>query len=132
MKHLKDEELLREAQLVHELTESERNKLNKNKAYIQQKKDEQYANWQKNQLIKNSRITQEKNIEAFLTTKIKGNIENSNEKDHDFHKESMDYFQLNCQKLGVEMKHDPEKKNKGKFLRKKQRKIVKYSRKSQI
>ena len=116
MKQLKDEELLREAQQVHELSEYERMKLNKSKAYIVERKAEQYANWKTNQTIKNTRILKENQLENHLTQQIKDDILEGIHIDHEFHKESNAYFDLNCQKLGVEMKHDPERKNKRIFL----------------
>lgn len=112
MKQLKDKELLREAKAVHDLTEFERMKLNKNKTYIQERKAEQIQNWKKNQEVMLTRKLKESQLEEFLTTRMKGTILKENEVDHTFHKESMDYFNINCQKLGVELKHDPERKIK--------------------
>ena len=116
MKQLKDEELQREAQAVQDLTEYERMKLNKNKTYIQERKAEQIRNWKKNQEIKTTRIFKETQLETFLTNRMKGTILSQKDIDHTFHKESMEYFDLNCQKLGVELKHDPDRKKQRIFL----------------
>ena len=116
MKQLKDEELQREAQAVQDLTEYERMKLNKNKTYIQERKAEQIRNWKKNQEIKTTRIFKETQLETFLTNRMKGTILSQKDIDHTFHKESMEYFDLNCQKLGVELKHDPDRQKQRIFL----------------
>jgi hypothetical protein len=91
-------------------------KLNKNKAYILEKKAEQYQNWKKNQEIKTTRLFKETKLEDFLTNRMKMKILNENEEVHTFQKESMNYFDLNCQKLGIELKHDPERKTKRKKI----------------
>lgn len=113
---MKDEEIRRENASIQALTENERMKLNSNKAYILDRKKEQYNNWKKNQEIKENRQMKETNLENFLTTRLRDEILFKKNEDYVFHQESMNYFDLNCQKLGVELKHDPTKKSKRKKL----------------
>lgn len=91
-------------------------KLTNNKTYIQEKKHEQYQNWKKNQEIKEKRLFKEQELENFLTNRLKDKFLSQKSEDHAFNKESMDYFELNCQKLGVELNHDPERKAKREII----------------
>ncbi len=109
-KKIKEEEQERDRALVQELRDFERTKLKNNKTYIQEQSNKGMENWKANQTIKLTRIEKEKKVNDFLTSKLRKAVLDVKDHDKQEFQEELKYFADNCQRLGVELKHDPTKK----------------------
>lgn len=115
IQRLKKEEDQKYMQDLKYTMEVERSLLSKSIDYIKKRADEQLKNWKYNQEIKKKRLEKIEAVDNFLTKKMRDKFLNEKGEDHKDVKEGWEYFESNCQKLGVELRHDPNKKMKSMF-----------------
>jgi hypothetical protein len=121
-KHLLDIQRLKKAEdqnfmeKIKYTMEVERALLSKSIDYIRKRADEQLKNWKYNQEIKKNRLEKINSVENFLTQKMRDKFLAEKGEDHKDVKDGWEYFEANCQKLGVELRHDPNKKIKSSYI----------------
>jgi len=83
-------------------------KLRQNKAYLKDLETKGWEDWKKNSDVKFARMEKEKEFEDKMTQKMRTQYLDKQAFEQDDAVEGVKGFELNAQKLGVELEHDPE------------------------
>jgi len=83
-------------------------KLRQNKAYLKDLDTKGWESWKQNNEVKHARMQKEKEFEDKMTQKMRNKYLDKQEFEKDDAVEGVKGFELNAQKLGVELEHDPE------------------------
>ena len=105
-KSLKEKEMKEDYEAKMIIRDYEMEKTRKNKEYVLNKKFENIKNWKKTQNDKIERKAKEKKLEDFFTQKIKNKVYNEKKDTENQFKEGVQYFENNCQKLGIDLNHE--------------------------
>lgn len=115
-----DEKALRDIQKMQKRYEEVKNEarqkhldtLRRNKEYIKEMETKGWDEWKRNEDVKANRVAKEKDFEDRMTDAMKKRYLHKEELERVDATEGMKHFELNAQKLGIELEHDPDELNK--------------------